>query len=291
MVSRRLPTVGPARSAVPADAGGRRPTGGPAIAGDPERIREGWEHRFVAAGARAEEMVALYRELGFEVVADPVPTEALTSGCTACFGVGGEEYRSIYTRRRDDASPRSESVSETHPTRVLRDEHQRILDVADALEGLLADPDGADFRRLEKCIRFIRLFADACHHGKEEDLLFPALQEQGLPRDSGPIAVMLHEHRLGRRFASTMADNVDAARAGDTEAWSRLERAGRDYVGLIRGHILKEDNVLFGMADQLVAGTACTKLCAAYDATADHTFEGCTKAELEALGREIVQEG
>lgn len=212
-------------------------------------------------------------------------------------------------------------MSETHPTRVLREEHQRILEVADALEGLLdvgpggpgpqapdrgaVDPAGTDlegadthalrpvevdFDRLDKCIRFIRLFADACHHGKEEDLLFPALQEQGLPRDSGPIAVMLDEHRLGRQFAATMADNLDAAREGDADAWNRLERAGRDYVGLIRGHILKEDNVLFGMADQLVAGPAYNKLCAAYDDTAGHTFEGCTKAELEALGREIVGE-
>lgn len=187
-------------------------------------------------------------------------------------------------------------MSEVHPTRVLRDEHQRILDVAGVLEEILG-VDGADigsgridYERLEKCIRFIRLFADACHHGKEEDLLFPALQDHGLPRDSGPIAVMLHEHRLGRRFASTMSDNIDDAWEGDEEAWMRLRKAGRDYVGLIRGHILKEDNVLFGMADQLVSGPACTRLCAAYDGTADHTFGGCTKAELEALGREIVGE-
>jgi hemerythrin-like domain-containing protein len=206
-------------------------------------------------------------------------------------------------------------VSETHPTRVLREEHQRILAVADVLEGLLDQATGgdealgteeataadgsptssaaagsADYDRIGKCIRFIRLFADACHHGKEEDLLFPALQDEGLPGDSGPIAVMLHEHRLGRRFASTMADNVDEARSGDADAWKRLERAGRDYVGLIRGHILKEDNVLFDMADQMVTGPACTMLCRAYDETGEHTFDGCTKAELEELGRELVGE-
>lgn len=198
-------------------------------------------------------------------------------------------------------------MTETHPTRVLREEHERILAVADVLGTLLdqaagadgaAAPDGApaskgsgasaDYDRLDKCIRFIRLFADACHHGKEEDMLFPALQDQGLPRDSGPIAVMLHEHRLGRRFASIMAESIDDARSGDADAWKRLERAGRDYVDLIRGHILKEDNVLFNMADQLVTGPACTMLCQAYDGTGDATFGGCTKAELEELGREIV---
>ena len=62
----------------------------------------------------------------------------------------------------------------------------------------------------------------------------------------------------------------------------------RDYVGLIRGHILKEDNVLFNMADQMVTGPRCTRLCAAYDETGAHTFDGCSKRELEELGREIL---
>lgn len=66
---------------------------------DPERIRDGWEHRFVAAGARAEEMIDLYRELGFEVAADPVATARAVEGCAACFGDGAEQHRSIYTRR------------------------------------------------------------------------------------------------------------------------------------------------------------------------------------------------
>ena len=93
---------------------------------------------------------------------------------------------------------------------------------------------------------------------------------------------------MGRQFASAMADSIDGARAGDAVARGKLVRAGRDYVGLIRGHILKEDNVLFNMADQLVTGPRCTRLCAAYDETGDHTFGGCSKKELEALGREIL---
>jgi len=65
---------------------------------DPARLAAGWEHRFVAAGERAEEMVALYRELGFEVVADPVGGDGLDEGCSVCFA-GEVRYRAIYTRR------------------------------------------------------------------------------------------------------------------------------------------------------------------------------------------------
>jgi len=66
---------------------------------DPERIRAGWVHRFVATGVRAEEMAELYRELGYEVAADPVVTHTLDGGCVVCLTSGGEQYLSIYTRR------------------------------------------------------------------------------------------------------------------------------------------------------------------------------------------------
>jgi len=68
---------------------------------DPARIAAGWEYRFVAAGARAEEMIALYRELGYQVAADPVIGHDLEDGCQVCFASGGEQYWSIYTRRQE----------------------------------------------------------------------------------------------------------------------------------------------------------------------------------------------
>ena len=71
---------------------------------DPKRLAEGWEHRFVATGERVEEMVALYRELGFEVAADPVRSEDPQGGCDVCFS-GTVEYRLIYTRRRKALDP------------------------------------------------------------------------------------------------------------------------------------------------------------------------------------------
>ena len=80
------------------------------------------------------------------------------------------------------------------PTAVLRDEHQLILKVARRLDGMLIednDGDGLDYDTVSRCITFFRLFADACHHSKEEDLLFPQLAVEGMPTESGPMAVML----------------------------------------------------------------------------------------------------
>jgi hemerythrin-like domain-containing protein len=42
---------------------------------------------------------------------------------------------------------------------------------------------------------------DVCHHGKEENSLFPELEKKGMPRNAGPIAVMLMEHEMTRKLA------------------------------------------------------------------------------------------
>jgi len=182
-------------------------------------------------------------------------------------------------------------AAETATSR-LREEHQLILRVADAMQALLAEaegPDGLDFDTIGDCVTFIRLFADACHHGKEEDLLFPELEAAGLPRDQGPIAVMLYEHQQGRAFATRMVDTLQPARQGDERALATLQNAARGYIDLIRGHILKEDRILFEMADQAVLGSACERLCGGYGAVCARRFEGHSKEELQALAGRITE--
>ena len=67
---------------------------------DPQRLAEGWERRFVADGPRVEEMMALYRDLGFEVCADPVTPEQVGDDCADCRLLMLLEFKTIYTRRR-----------------------------------------------------------------------------------------------------------------------------------------------------------------------------------------------
>jgi hemerythrin-like domain-containing protein len=177
-------------------------------------------------------------------------------------------------------------------TAMLREEHRMILEVAGVLSEILTrEEEGAelDFDSIAECVSFFRLFADACHHGKEEDLLFPELEAKGMPSDSGPIAVMLHEHRQGRQFVKHMADALSGARSGEDRAGSILRKAARGYIDLIRGHIAKEDNVLFNMADQIVVGSSCQNLCSAYGVVCQRRFEGRTKEELETLAGGLLE--
>lgn len=177
------------------------------------------------------------------------------------------------------------------PTRILRDQHQNILKIADVLEEVLSrepEPGAFDYDSISDCVSFIRLYADALHHGKEEDLLFPELENLGMSRQGGPIAVMLHEHEQGRAFARAMADAIEPARSGDVAAQRRLVNAGHGYISLIRNHIMKEDNVLFEMADQMIDAPACRSLCTAYEGVCQRRFDGCTVAELEQILARVV---
>jgi len=138
------------------------------------------------------------------------------------------------------------------PTEELSKEHEAILrmigilaQVADRLEtGAPVDPND-----LDQAVDFIRVFADRCHHGKEEGHLFPALEKAGVPRAGGPIGVMLAEHTAGRVHVGTMARAIPGLRAGDEHAAAAFAGGARRYGDLLAQHIAKEDRVLFPMAD------------------------------------------
>jgi hemerythrin-like domain-containing protein len=171
---------------------------------------------------------------------------------------------------------------------MLRDEHRRILQVVDAMTGHL------DLGRrstspgiLGNCVEFFRLYTDALHHGKEEDLLFESLAERGFSRHSGPISVMLHEHQIGRALVRQMADLMERL-DDDPEAWREFDHAARSYAGLIHRHIEREDHGLFGMADHAIEEPECRRLCDAYDTVCARRFEGRTLEELERLAEEII---
>ena len=71
---------------------------------DPARLAAGWERRFIAEAGRAEEMMQLYRALGFETAADPLDVNLLSDSCVDCAQILWLRYRTIYTRRAPEKS-------------------------------------------------------------------------------------------------------------------------------------------------------------------------------------------
>lgn len=140
-------------------------------------------------------------------------------------------------------------------TDILSEEHRVIERVIASLEtganrlssGKEVSPDffllAADF---------IKGFADGCHHKKEEGVLFVAMQENGMPRNTGPLAVMLNEHEEGRRYTGGMRQAAERLKAGDQDAIPKIVENALGYAALLHQHIQKEDQVLFPMANQVI---------------------------------------
>jgi hypothetical protein len=74
------------------------------LQGDPARLADGWERRFIADARRAEEAIELYSRLGYEVCADPVRAEELGEECDDCQLLAALQFRMIYTRKRPPKS-------------------------------------------------------------------------------------------------------------------------------------------------------------------------------------------
>lgn len=160
---------------------------------------------------------------------------------------------------------------------LLKQEHDVIERVLDLLQQTVArieagKPVPAGFQSWS--VEFFRQFADRCHHGKEEDILFPLLEERGIARDGGPIGVMLHEHVVGRDCVSRM-DRAASASPADDAAYAA---AANEFIPLLREHIFKENNVLFQMARQ----------CLSAQDAAD-TMEKFRSVEEEKGGQEFHQ--
>lgn len=138
------------------------------------------------------------------------------------------------------------------PTAELSHEHRDILRMIKTL-GRIADRLAAgaavDPNDLDHSVEYIRGFADECHHAKEEGYLFPEMEKAGIPREGGPIGVMLAEHVRGREFAAAMAAAIPGIRGGDRSAAGAFVAQARGYGELLTQHIYKEDHILYPMAD------------------------------------------
>ncbi|NIR49226.1 hemerythrin [candidate division KSB1 bacterium] len=140
-------------------------------------------------------------------------------------------------------------------TDILYEEHRIIMKVLQCLQKIVQEAEDKgelDKESASTAIDFFRNFADGCHHAKEEDRLFVVMQERGVPREGGPIGVMLMEHDDGRSFVRAMLQALDNASEGDQDAIQKFVTNARDLTALLTAHIDKEDQILFPMAGQVL---------------------------------------
>jgi hemerythrin-like domain-containing protein len=179
----------------------------------------------------------------------------------------------------------------SRPIDVLMEEHRLIEQVLGSLESFAVAVEGGlamERALVAEYAQFFRGFADAYHHGKEEDILFQRMIERGFSKESGPLAVMLHEHTQGRarvavlRQAGQSEGPVEATEEGTVLA------AAREFIPLLRQHIVKEDRILYPMALRVLTGAELDQMETAFEAFEKRLDVDGTEQRLRALADRLT---
>jgi hemerythrin-like domain-containing protein len=167
---------------------------------------------------------------------------------------------------------------------ILMHEHEAIKGVLDlqddalsALEHNIAIDAGifADF------YLFFSLFVGKCHHGKEEQLLFPELRQAAelVPAIDALVAEHVHGGALVQDYYAAQQSYT----TGGLRNAPALIVAGRAYARFLRNHIQVEDERVLRRAADVVGQAEDGALVASFDRFEDEVMGKGTHEKLHAM--------
>ena len=143
-------------------------------------------------------------------------------------------------------------------TATLRHEHEAIvlaLRILAEIDRHAIAHDPIHQEDLQSLVDFLSEFADTCHHGKEEKLLFVKLTEVDAAQAQASVQRLISEHAQGRHWIARMRRALQPPFRSEA-----FHEAARSYTQLLLGHIEKENTVLFPMAERLLSPQQLTEL-------------------------------
>jgi DUF438 domain-containing protein len=180
-------------------------------------------------------------------------------------------------------------MTETWQSLLMRD-HETTEKVFAAMEKPFTSPAGPPPALVAKFFDYVRNYMDRCHNQKEEQHLFPLLEQRGIPRQSGPLGIMLLEHETARGLLAKLEPLVQAYATGDATKLEALRATFGEYVALCKDHYWKENDVLFPMAAQAMSeadGAAVIRGIEQVEAA----LGANTRADYYRLAGELIQTG
>jgi hemerythrin-like domain-containing protein len=169
----------------------------------------------------------------------------------------------------------------THPLHSLKHEHRVIERALRAMEGMrarIASGREVPSEAISQLLDFISAFADGFHHHKEEEILFPALQRQGMAEEGGPLSAMHQQHEIGRALISALRQAAEARKNGSEDASLLFVENARRYTELLTAHIELEDSVLFRLADEVLEEEDKRYISDAFNRAADELGESAVES-------------
>lgn len=135
------------------------------------------------------------------------------------------------------------------PAGPLMKEHrviERMLDVLDRALESIEDGGSVDPAFIDQAIDFIRTYADRCHHGKEEDILFRRLADKQLDADlAEAMQSLIDDHVHARGLTMGLAEANARYAQGESAALTEITAALRGLIEFYPAHIAKEDKQFF----------------------------------------------
>jgi len=164
--------------------------------------------------------------------------------------------------------PERPKLMKANVTQVMVDEHKLILRMIALVEKNTELLEQGKFRNWQfylDAVDFIRNYADRFHHAKEEDVLFAELIKNGMPEKQSPIEAMHMEHDQGRAYVRAMEEAAQKALDGETGQAAIIAENAKGYAALLRGHIEKEDDILYPLAERVLPEDVRGRMLEAYD--------------------------
>ena len=149
-----------------------------------------------------------------------------------------------------------------------------------------------DLRVLSDLADFFSAFTDGCHHAKEEDLLFPMLQQRGVSSKGCPVGTLKLEHQQGRNVVKALNSAVEKHMAGDPKAAKTISSILRGAAELYTDHIWREDYLLFPMSEKVLLEGDKVSLVRDFGQVQtkfDHVFQERYEALVEKLEKELTR--
>lgn len=135
------------------------------------------------------------------------------------------------------------------PVGPLMIEHrliERLIDLLSRHVKSASSPAMINLTLIEKGVDFLRTYADRCHHGKEEDILFAALADKPLyDEEKRILSELLEEHTIARSSVMALALAREQALQGRVEAYHDIVEIIGKITVLYPAHIEKEDKHFF----------------------------------------------
>ena len=103
-----------------------------------------------------------------------------------------------------------------------------------------------NFKFVDVVVDFFKTYADKCHHGKEEDILFKQLETKNLKQEhQKTINELINEHAYARKVVAKLKEANQVYANGDENALDELKLLLEEIVTIYPKHIEKEDKHFF----------------------------------------------